>query len=107
MKKNSFFKLIKAKTKTNISLSKKSSIYLTSYKDVLIGIKSIIKKKNIKCGIYNVVSAEKFYFDNFKNENIIFGNINLITKIFNLKFEKNFKMKTETNSQLRKKTLQI
>ena len=108
MSRNSFFKLIKAKTKTHISLSKKSSMYLTSYKDVLKGIKAIIKKSNIKCGIYNVVSAEKFYFDNVKNENIIFGNYKLsYKKISNLKFEKNFKLKTETNSQLIRKTLQI
>ena len=61
MKKNSFYKLIKARSKTKISLSSKSSIYLTAYEDILKVLKKLLTKK-IKNGIYDLVSKEKLYF---------------------------------------------
>ena len=108
MRRNSIYKLIKSKSKTKITLSKKSSIYLTSYNDLLDGIKKIIKQKKIKNGIYNAISKNKLYFKNFENKNIIFGNYNLnYKKISNLKFEKNFKIKTKTINKLVKEINKI
>ena len=108
MKKNSIYKLIKAKSKNKISLSKKSSVYLTSYEDILNGVKKIIKQKNIINGVYNLISKEKFYFDTFKNKNIIFGNYKLnYKKISNGKYEKNFKLKTKRISKIIKEIKQI
>lgn len=101
MKKNSIYKLIRAKSKTKIPLSSKSSIYLTSYKDILTAIKKIIKQKKIKNDIYNLVTKKKFYFKNFENKNIIFGDYQLnYRKINNTKFEKNFGIKTQQVNKL-------
>tara|TARA_Y100000768_G_C23904013_1_gene646603 strand:+ start:85 stop:792 length:708 start_codon:yes stop_codon:yes gene_type:complete len=108
MKKNSFYKLIRAKSKTKIPLSSKSSIYLTSYKDILNGIKKIIEKKKIKNDTYNLVSKEKLYLKNFENKNIIFGNYQLnYKKINNIKFEKNFGIKTQQVNKLIKEIEKI
>ena len=46
--KKLIYKLIKARSKTKISLSSKSSIYLTAYEDILKGVKKIINQKNQK-----------------------------------------------------------
>ena len=101
MKKNSIYKLIKARSKTKISLSSKSSIYLTAYEDILKGVKKIINQKKIKNGIYDLVSKEKLYFKNFENKNIHFGKYNLsYSKIDNSKYEKNFQIKTKHVNKL-------
>ena len=95
MSKNSFYHLIKSKSKKKLSLSKESSCYLTSYTDILIAINKIISKK-IRNGIYNVTTEKKFYYKNYKNENISFGNFKLnYGKISNKKFEKNFRLKVK------------
>jgi len=108
MKKNSIYKLIRAKLKTNISLSEKSSVYLTSYEDILNGVKKIIKQKKIINGIYNLISNEKFYLNTFKNKNIVFGNYKLsYKKISNAKYEKNFKLKTKRVNKIIKEVEQI
>ena len=108
MKKNSIYKLIRAKSKTKISLSEKSSIYLTSYEDVLNGINEIIKQKKIIKGIYNIISKDKLYFKEYKNKNIIFGNYNLVyKKNSNTKFKKNFKLKTKSVNTIVKEIEQI
>lgn len=91
MKKNSLFKLINSKVKTELTLSKSSSIYLTSHSDVCKLIKKIIKNKDLKFGTYNLISKNKFYFKNFKNKNILFGNYKLnYKKLSNMKLERNF-----------------
>ena len=101
MRKNSLYRLVRAKSKTKLSLSPKSTLYLTAYQDVLAGIKKIIKQKEIKNGIYNLVSKEKFYFKNLNNENIHFGKYNLsYSKIDNSKYEKNFQIKTKHVNKL-------
>ncbi|MDC3037794.1 hypothetical protein OA091_00305 [Candidatus Pelagibacter sp.] len=108
MKKNSFYKLIRAKSKTKIPLSSKSSIYLTSYKDILTAIKKIIEQKKIKNDIYNLITKQKFYFKNFENKNIIFGDYQLnYKKINNTKFEKNFGIKTQQVNKLIKEIEKI
>ena len=43
--KNSLFKLINSKVKTELTLSKNSSIYLTSHSDVCKLIKKLLKVK--------------------------------------------------------------
>ena len=108
MKKILFYKLIRAKSKTKIPLSSKSSIYLTSYKDILTAIKKVIEQKKIKNDIYNLVTKKKFYFKNFENKNIIFGNYLLnYKKINNTKFEKNFGIKTQQVNKLIKEIEKI
>jgi len=108
MKRNSVYKLIRAKSKTKIPLSSKSSVYLTSYKDILTGIKKIIEQKKIKNDTYNLVSKTKFYFKNFENKNIFFGNYKLnYKKINNAKFEKNFEIKTQKVNKLIKEIEKI
>ncbi len=108
MKKNSIYKLIRAKSKSNISLSEKSSVYLTSYEDVLNGVRKIIKQKNIINGIYNLISKKKFHLNTFKNKNIVFGKYKLSYKeISNAKYEKNFNLKTKRINKIIKEVEKI
>ena len=108
MKKNSIYKLIRAKSKSNISLSEKSSVYLTIYEDVLNGVRKIIKQKNIINGIYNLISKKKFHLNTFKNKNIVFGKYKLSYKeISNAKYEKNFNLKTKRINKIIKEVEKI
>ena len=105
MRKNTLYKLVNAKSKTKITLSKNSSFYITSYNDVLLAIKKINKNNSIKGGIYNLISSNKFYYNSKHNKNIIYGKYSYNVKnLSNNKFEKNFKFKTK---KLKKIILEI